>query len=67
MTAPKSNNAPLVTVIIPTFNHARHLKKALDSVVAQTFEDWEVVVVNNHSTDDTVEVVAATNDSRISL
>ncbi|MFM7338418.1 MAG: glycosyltransferase family 2 protein, partial [Actinomycetota bacterium] len=67
MNVPKSNNSPLVTVIIPTFNHAQHLRKALDSVVAQTFQDWEVVVVNNHSTDDTVEVVAATNDSRISL
>jgi len=67
MTAPKSDDAPLVTVIIPTFNHAQHLRKALDSVVAQTFQDWEAVVVNNHSTDDTVEVVAATNDPRISL
>lgn len=58
---------PLVTVIIPTFNHAKFLKKALESVVAQTFRDWEAVVVNNFSTDETVEIVESMNDSRIGL
>lgn len=58
---------PYVSIIIPTYNHAKLLKKALDSVVAQTFTKWEAIVVNNFSTDDTIEIVDAFNDSRIRI
>ena len=58
---------PYVSVVIPTFNHAKFLKKALDSVVAQTFQNWEAVVVNNFSTDNTIEVVNSLADPRIKL
>ena len=58
---------PLVSVVIPTFNHAPLLKIALQSVIAQTFINWEAIVVNNFSTDATVEVVESFNDSRIKL
>ena len=58
---------PFVSVVIPTFNHAKFLKKALDSVVAQTFQNWEAVVVNNFSTDNTIEVVKSFADPRIKL
>ena len=58
---------PYVSVVIPTFNHAKFLKKALDSVVAQTFQNWEAVVVNNFSTDNTIEVVNSFADQRIKL
>ena len=58
---------PYVSVVIPTFNHAKFLKKALDSVIAQTFQNWEAVVVNNFSTDDTIEVVNSFADPRIKL
>jgi glycosyltransferase involved in cell wall biosynthesis len=43
--------APLVSVIIPTFNRARLIKRALDSVVAQNFKNYEVIVVDDGSTD----------------
>jgi glycosyltransferase involved in cell wall biosynthesis len=58
---------PVVSVVIPTYNHAQFLKAALDSVVAQTFADWEAIVVNNYSEDNTEEIVAAFNDARIRL
>ena len=58
---------PYVSVVIPTFNHAKFLKKALDSVVAQSFQNWEAVVVNNFSTDNTIEVVNSFADPRIKL
>ena len=58
---------PYVSVVIPTFNHAKFLKKALDSVVAQSFQNWEAVVVNNFSTDNTIEVVNSLADPRIKL
>lgn len=58
---------PRVTVVIPTYNRARDLNRALASVRAQTMDDWEVVVVDNHSQDETDAVVAAFGDERISL
>lgn len=58
---------PLVTVIIPTYNHAHFLREALQSVCAQTFTDWEAIVVNNYSDDDTVAVVESFADPRIRL
>ncbi len=58
---------PLVTVIIPTYNHAHFLREALQSVCVQTFSDWEVIVVNNFSDDDTIAVVESFADPRIRL
>jgi len=58
---------PTISVVIPTFNHAKLLKRALASVVAQTFENWEALVVNNFSTDTTIEVVESFKDTRIKL
>ncbi len=48
---------PTVTVIVPTRNRAALLDEALDSVEAQTFEDWECLVVDDGSTDSTAERV----------
>jgi glycosyltransferase involved in cell wall biosynthesis len=56
---------PLVSVIIPTYNHARYLGRALQSVVDQTYVNWEVIVIDNHSTDNTDELVASFSDPRI--
>jgi glycosyltransferase involved in cell wall biosynthesis len=56
-----------VSIIIPTYNHAHFLYEALQSVCDQTFSDWEALVINNYSEDDTIEVVRAFNDSRIHL
>lgn len=61
------SNAPLITVVIPTYNHAHFLREALQSVRAQSFSEWEVVVVNNYSEDDTVAVVESFTDPRIRL
>jgi len=56
---------PRITVIIPTYNQASFLRGALRSVLSQTFSSWEAIVVNNHSEDNTEEVVASFPDSRI--
>lgn len=47
---------PIVTVIVPAYNYARFLPAALDSVLAQSFRDWECVIVDDGSTDDTPAV-----------
>lgn len=58
---------PVVSVVIPTYNHAQFLRKAIDSVRRQTFTEWEMIVVNNYSEDDTEAVVASFSDPRIRL
>ncbi|MEE8209588.1 MAG: glycosyltransferase, partial [bacterium] len=42
-----------VTAIVPCYNHGRYLAEAVESVLAQTYPDVEIVVVNDGSTDDT--------------
>jgi len=56
---------PTVTVVIPTYNRSHLLKKAIQSVISQTFENWELVVINNFSEDDTLEVIKGFKDPRI--
>ena len=57
----------LVSIVIPTFNHAPLLNRALESVRQQTYPNWEAIVVNNFSTDNTIEVIETFKDSRIRL
>lgn len=58
---------PRVSVVIPTFNRAKDLKRAVQSVMEQSYTDWEIRIVDNHSTDNTKEIVAAFQDDRIYL
>ena len=60
---------PFFTVVIPTYNQAQYLGPALESLFAQSFSDWEAVVVNDGSTDNTAEVMEeyAAKDQRIRL
>jgi len=56
---------PLVSVVIPTYNHGRYLGRAMQSVLDQTYTNWEAIVIDNHSTDNTDEIVASFADPRI--
>lgn len=56
---------PAVSVIIPCYNHGHYLPCAVNSVLAQTFTDWEAIIVDDGSTDDTRQVAAQFTDPRV--
>jgi glycosyltransferase involved in cell wall biosynthesis len=56
---------PKVSVVIPAFNVARYIEPCLASVRAQTLSDWECIVVDDGSTDGTIERIRGINDPRI--
>ena len=66
-----ANGGAQVTVVLPAYNHARYVVEAIDSVRAQTFTHWELIVIDDGSTDDTLAVlqayVAQCDDPRIRL
>ncbi|WP_061219380.1 glycosyltransferase family 2 protein [Leptospira weilii] len=55
----------LVSIVIPTYNRAEDLKRALNSIISQTYKNWEVIVVDNSSVDRTETVVQSFNDPKI--
>ncbi|MGH7488544.1 MAG: glycosyltransferase family 2 protein, partial [bacterium] len=60
---------PTISVCIPTYNGAAYLARCLDSVLAQTFSDFEVVIVDDRSTDESVAIARgyAERDSRVQV
>lgn len=68
MAAPTPTSAsspPAVSVVLPTFNRAHCLPRALESVLRQTFEDFEVIVVDDCSSDETLAYLATIQDPRL--
>jgi len=60
-------NEPKVTVLMPAYNAGRYIGEAIASVLDQSFADFELLIVNDGSTDDTVKVINSFNDTRIVL
>jgi glycosyltransferase involved in cell wall biosynthesis len=56
-----------VSVVVPLYNKARYVRRCLESVCRQTFRDFEIIVVNDGSTDGSEGVVASVNDPRLIL
>ncbi|MDY0387773.1 MAG: glycosyltransferase family A protein [Methanolobus sp.] len=58
---------PLISVVIPLYNKEPYIKRAIDSVLSQKIEDFELIIVDDGSTDKSAEVVQSINDERIKL
>ena len=60
-----NNIIPTVSIVIPTYNHSKFISKALDSVINQTYKNWEAIIIDNNSTDNTDKVINRYIDPRI--
>ncbi len=58
---------PLVSIIIPAFNSENTVKETIESVLNQTWTDWEIILVNDGSQDSTLEIVNNINDNRLKI
>ena len=48
---------PVISVILPVFNGEKYIRKSIDSVLNQSFQDFELIIVNDGSTDDTMDII----------
>ncbi|MEO6053817.1 MAG: glycosyltransferase [Chthoniobacterales bacterium] len=62
-----STEAPFVTVLMPVFNAAPFLRRSIESVLYQDFSDFELLIVDDGSTDDSISIIRSFTDSRIRL
>jgi glycosyltransferase involved in cell wall biosynthesis len=60
-------NTPLVSLILLSYNYERYIGEAIRSVLAQTYRHWELIVVDDASTDGSLEVIRSFSDPRIRL
>ena len=56
---------PEISIITPTFNRALLLPRMINSVLDQTFKNWELIIMDDGSTDDTAHIMMQFNDKRI--
>lgn len=59
------SNRPTVSVIMNCYNGARYLRQAVESVLAQTYDDWEIIFWDNQSTDESAEIFKSYDDPRL--
>jgi glycosyltransferase involved in cell wall biosynthesis len=62
-----SAKSPKITVLLPVYNSELYIKDAVDSILNQTFSDFEFIIIDDASTDKSVEIIQSYSDSRIQL
>ena len=58
---------PKISVIMPAYNAALYIREAIESVLNQSFQNFEFIIINDGSTDETLNIIQSFNDSRIVL
>ncbi len=62
----RKSQEPLISVIMPTYNHERFIGKAIESALNQTYKNLDLIIIDNYSADDTEKIVVSYKDDRIS-
>jgi glycosyltransferase involved in cell wall biosynthesis len=60
-------NNPFVSVCIPCYNGAKYIEECIDSILSQSHTDFELIIVDDQSSDNTIDIINKYNDSRISI
>ena len=58
---------PIISVLLPVYNEEKYIKKSIESILAQTFVDFEIIVINDASTDNSSDIIQSFNDPRIKI
>ena len=58
---------PMVSIVMPVYNGEKYLRESIDSIVSQTFADWELILVNDCSSDRSLEIMKEYDDARIRI
>ena len=56
---------PFFSIVLPTYNRASFLQRSISSVLSQTFTDFELIIIDDASTDNTKEIIDTFNDEKI--
>lgn len=57
----------LISIIMPCYNTGQYLKDSVDSVIAQTYKNWELLIIDDCSSDNSIDIIKSYSDSRIKL
>ncbi|WPO79499.1 glycosyltransferase family 2 protein [Flavobacterium sp. KACC 22761] len=61
------SGGPLISVVLPVYNCAMYIEDAVNSILTQTIQDFEIIIIDDHSIDDTVKIIDSIGDKRIKL
>ena len=55
---------PKISVLMPVYNGDKHLKKSINSILRQTFDDFELIIINDGSTDQSLSIIESYRDKK---
>jgi glycosyltransferase involved in cell wall biosynthesis len=61
------NESPSISVIMPVFNEEKYVNEAIESILDQTYQDFEFIIINDGSRDNSLRIIKSYNDKRISI
>jgi len=67
LSLPHQKRMPKISIITACFNHGKYIHEMLDSVFAQSFQDFEIIIVNDGSTDNTREILEAIQHNKVRI